>query len=419
MVSPNPPARRGRRRRRRPVTKWTYYWRRAIAVAILATIGVFGYYGVTLYQALHNPSYGASTMARVAEWGRNEGIGGFVTWAENIYNRLHPAKVGGNPNVNAFGGGATGPTKTAPGALPLPPRIVSPAAHPDPGEGVWHPVGRYTANGTPAVYEAFIRPDAVHTSYVVGVAWMDTRLLRAQLYSGSQIPGPQGLPYKYTAPISPVASRSIVAAFNSGFRMQDAQGGYYTDGKVLIPLRTGAASVVVYKNGDITVGQWGRDFHSLANVASVRQNLDLIVDNGRAVAGLNQQNNDKWGKVTGNTFNVWRSGLGVTKDGALVYVGGPALSIADLANVLVRAGAVRGMETDMNTDWVIFATYSGPLNRAINGSTGVNMLNSQNSPGNAMLERPTVFFANWWTRDFYVMSLRPKELVTSTATTKR
>lgn len=393
----------------------TYYIRRTIVVGILVTLIAFGYYGTTLYQALHNPSYGVSAMARIAEWGRNEGIGGLVTWAENIYNRLHPARVGGAPSVNAFGGTTTD-TKTGP--LPVPPRLISPAPHQLPGEGVWHPVGRTTANGVPTTYEAFIRPDAVHTSYVVGVAWMDTKLLQAQLYSGSQIPGKMGLPYRYSAPISPIASRAIVDAFNSGFRMQDAQGGYYTDGKVLIPLRVGAASIVVYKNGAITVGQWGRDFHSLANVASVRQNLDLIVDHGAAVPGLNLQNNAKWGKVTGNTFNVWRSGLGVTKNGALVYVGGPALSIADLANVMVRAGVVEGMETDMNTDWVIFASYQGAPGHAISGASGTNMLNSSNVGSNAMLERPTVFFDNWWTRDFYVMSLRPKELSAATATTR-
>ena len=388
-------------------------------LATVSLLSVVGYYGVTLYQALHDPSYGVSAMARGAEWGRNEGLGGLVTWFENIYNKFNGAKVGGTPGGNAFGGGGTGPSKTAPGALPVPARIISPAAHPAKDEGVWHPVARYTAAGVPAVYEAFVRPDAVHTSYVVGVAWMDTKLLRATLYSGSQIPGTKGLPYRHTAPITAVDSRSLVAAFNAGFRMQDAQGGYYTDGKVLIPLRTGAASVVTYANGDIKVGQWGRDFHSLAHVTSVRQNLDLIVDGGRAVAGLNQQNNVRWGKVTGNTFNVWRSGLGVTANGALVYVGGPALSIADLANTLVRAGAVRGMEMDMNTDWVVYATYTGPLNRAINGSTGVDMLNATNAGGNAMLERPTVFFANWWTRDFYTLSLRPKELTSSSASSRK
>ena len=402
-------------RRRRPVSKATYWWRRAVVALVLVTIVMIGYYGVTLVQALGNPAYGVSAMARIAEWGRNEGIGGFVTWAENIYNQTHKAKVGGQPGGNAFGG-STGTVVTAPGALALPPRIISPVATPLPGEGVWHPVGRTSAGGVPAVYEAFVRPDAVHTSYVVGVAWMDTKLLRATLYSGSQIPGTMGAPYHFTAPISAPASTSIVAAFNGGFRVQDAQGGYYTDGKLLVPLRRGAASIVVDKSGNIHIGQWGRDFHSLANDVSVRQNLDLIVDHGRAVPGLNQQNNARWGRVTGNTFNVWRSGLGETANGALVYVGGPALSIDDLANTMVRAGVVEGMETDMNTDWVIYASFGGALGQPINGSFGTDMLNRTNAGANAMLESPSVFFANWWTRDFYVMSYRPKELAAGTST---
>ena len=57
----------------------------------------------------------------------------------------------------------------------------------------------------------------------------------------------------------------------------------------------------------------------------------------------------------GNAIYVWRSGIGITADGALVYVGGPGLNITDLANLLVRAGAVRAMELDINTDWVNFS----------------------------------------------------------------
>ena len=53
----------------------------------------------------------------------------------------------------------------------------------------------------------------------------------------------------------------------------------------------------------------------------------------------------------------------MTADGALVYVGGPGLDIADLANILVRAGAVRAMELDINTDWVNFSTYQPPIGR--------------------------------------------------------
>jgi hypothetical protein len=160
----------------------------------------------------------------------------------------------------------------------------------------------------------------------------------------------------------------------------------------------------------MSVGQWGRDFHMTSQVASVRQNLDLIVDGAKAVPGLSSQNTLKWGRTLGGTFNVWRSGLGVTADGALVYVGGPALSISDLADTLVRAGAVRGMELDINTDWVEYATLAGPLNQPVNGANATNLL-----PG--MIGNPGHFFANWWTRDFFVMSMRPKYLNASTAST--
>jgi hypothetical protein len=275
-----------------------------------------------------------------------------------------------------------------------------------PGEGVWHVAGRETANGVPTVYEAFVRPDAVHTSYVVGVAWMDPTLLKAQLYSGSYIPG--GGPYKYSAPISASASTTLVAAFNAGFRIQDSNGGYYTDGKNVKPLVNNAASVVIYKDGTMTLGAWGTQVWMSNQVASVRQNLDLIVNDGKAAKGLKNQNSDKWGKTLGGSYNVWRSGLGVTKDGAIVYVGGPALSISDLANVLVRAGAVRGMQLDINTGWVQYSTYRGPLGAPLNGANAAALLSS--------MPNGSRYFESWWNRDFFTMSLRSNELVKKKST---
>ncbi len=54
---------------------------------------------------------------------------------------------------------------------------------------------------------------------------------------------------------------------------------------------------------------------------------------------------------------MWRSGVGVDASGALTYVGGPALSIQSLAILLQRAGAVRAMELDLNTQWVSGFTF--------------------------------------------------------------
>ena len=392
--------------------RYVYWRRRAIVVAAIFTLVVFSYYGVTLGFALGNPSYGVSLQARFAEWGRQHGIGPIVTWAETEYNKLHPARVGGTPSTSALPKTSTVTPVSGTQPLPMPAPLVSPAAVPLAGEGKWSPAGRYTANGIPAVYTTFIRPDAIHTSYVVGVAWMDTKILSGQLYSGSQIPG--GGPYTLTAPISATASKTIVAAFNAGFRMQDANGGYYTDNKLIIPLRPGAATAIIYKDGTMNVGEWGRDFSMAPDaagspVASVRQNLDLIVENGKAVPGLAAQNSPKWGITLGGTFNVWRSGLGVTKDGALVYVGGPALSISDLANVLVRAGAVRAMQLDINTGWVQYSIFNGAIGKPLNGSTAVPLLNG--------MESPTRYFANWWNRDFFTMSLRGNELKKTTTKT--
>jgi hypothetical protein len=225
---------------------------------------------------------------------------------------------------------------------------------------------------------------------------MDTKLLRAALYSGSQIPG--GGPYSHTAPIQPGAATSVVAAFNAGFLMSNAGGGYYTDGKVVVPLRTGAASFVIYHDGTSALGAWGRNVSMTSNVVSVRQNLNLLVDNGQPVSGLNATDTSAWGDTLGNAVYVWRSGLGITADGALVYVGGPGLNITDLANLLVRAGAVRAMELDINTDWVNLSTYrpSSPTGPA-NPANGTELLPN-------MAGTPTRYFESWWARDFITMS---------------
>lgn len=397
---------------RRRLPKYVYWRRRALTLLAFLTILYVGYLGVTLVAALNNPSYGITSQARFAEWGRNHGLGGIVTWAEAEYYKLNPPKTGGEPPRNAFGSGSA-VVKLPKGSNTLTPPLSmpSPAGQALPGEGVFHPVGRRTAAGQPAIYEAYVRPNAVNTSYVVGVAWMDPTILQAQLYSGSQIPG--GGPFTYSAPIKPAAATTLVAAFNAGFRIQDANGGYYTQGKQLIKLRDGAASVVIYKDGSMTVGKWGSSsIFSLKDnqIASVRQNLNLIVDNGQLAPGLTSPNAIAWGKTLGGTFNVWRSGLGVTTNGGLIYVGGPSLSIYDLAHVLQLAGCANAMELDINTDWVQYTSYRAPVGFPVTGADGTNLLKG-------MLGNPGRFFANWWTRDFFTMSLRPQFANGVTSTT--
>jgi hypothetical protein len=375
-----------------------YRRRRILTVVGVVLVAFLVWLAVSLGSALTNPTYGSSTGARFAEWARQNGGATLVNKVENIWYSHHAPKVGGTVPRGAIRTPVATSTTAAPSApahLP-PPAPLTPFASPAlPGEGDWSAAGRLVA-GVPAVYTTELRPDAVHTSYVVGIAWMDTTLLHATLYSGSQIPG--GGPFTNTAPIPPTAATSLVSAFNAGFLLSASNGGYYTDGRTIAPLVDGAASAVIYSNGTMTVGQWGRDATLTPDVVSVRQNLDLIVDGSQPVPGLNASDTTRWGATLGDQIYVYRSGLGETATGALVYVGGPGLNITDLANLLVRAGAVRAMELDINTDWVNYSYYTpatpyGPATPA-NGT----LLLPQMTGG------PGRYFESYWARDFFTMS---------------
>ncbi len=111
------------------------------------------------------------------------------------------------------------------------------------------------------MYETQVRPDAVHTSLLDGLVWMDPKLVRFELHPGLQEPGGH-----WTEPSEvPIDARlALVAAFNSGFRIRDARGGFYLDGVTQHRLVDGAASFVIDQNGSATVGEWGRDVRMTA-----------------------------------------------------------------------------------------------------------------------------------------------------------
>jgi len=288
--------------------------------------------------------------------------------------------------------------------LPVPTALPPLGANPAPGEGDWHPAGRLVG-GVPAVYETTLVPPG--GSQPAGIAWMDTHLLSAQLYSGSKSPG--GGHYSYTAAIEPAQAASLVAAFNGGFLMDTAGGGYFTEGRVVVPLVTGAAALVIYANGTVDVGAWGSDVSMASNVVSVRQNLVPLVAGGRPTPQADRPDWQSWGNTCGATScahsvpgveQQWRSGVGVTSNGALVYATGPLLTPLQLAELLVHAGVVRGMELDINPSWTFLVTYdpidTGGLAAPGNGTRLL--------PGT--VQGPATFFDPAWARDFVTMSVR-------------
>ena len=304
-----------------------------------------------------------SFSAKWADWARSHHAAFLINPIEAFYySHNAPAKGGRPKGINAV---PTAPLGGTPGAsnrsvltggLPAPspvPLVVTPALA---GEGQWQPVGP-TVRGSPGMYEAQFRADNVYTSEITSAVWIDPKLLKVALVAGSTEPGGT---WNHPPDITSAERATAVAAFNGGFRFQDAQGGFYLDGRTAVPLRSGAASIVVYRDGHINVGAWGTEVTMTPDVVAVTQNLVPMVDNGQVSASATYNDSKIWGSTLGASTVVARSGVGVTASGALVYVAGPALTARTLAESLQRVGAVRAMTLDINPEWVTFNLYGHP-----------------------------------------------------------
>jgi hypothetical protein len=318
-----------------------------------------------------------SMPARVAEWARSNELGWVVDGLEQLQYQQNPPKIGGTvaggiPSVSPDElapslGSASSPPSAAgiPLALPTPSLTASSGPGPDPirpqvrpplrSEGVWQTL--VSLHGEPAIRAAFLRPDAQHTSYLVGVTWLDQSRLKLVLHPGFLLPGGTGWSQPFEVPAS--ERDSLLATFNSGFRMADANGGYWQDGKTVGRLRQGAASMVFYKDGHVDVVKWSAASPG-PDVAAVRQNLVLLVNNGSITPEVYNQTQASWGLTFTGASYVWRTAVGIRQDGSLVFVVGPAMSVRTLANIVHAAGAVRAMELDINPTWTNFMTYGHP-----------------------------------------------------------
>src|SRR5260370_18314022 len=117
-------------------------------------------------------------------------------------------------------------------------------------------------------------------------------------------------------------------------------------------MQDGQGTLVGYTEGPVRLIDWHYRSTAPASVAFARQNLPLIVDEGKPNPNLE---NSEWGATVGNAVLVWRSGIGVDRHGNLIYAAGEEQSAESLARALIHGGAVRAMERDINSSSVSFS----------------------------------------------------------------
>ncbi|MSZ42069.1 MAG: hypothetical protein F2598_07530, partial [Actinobacteria bacterium] len=291
-----------------------------IAVVLVFTLA---YSGWSVYQSSKN-NPGEPFQVVTATWMRDHGLGPVVAKLEDLYYQyINKPEVGGKPTVSAqIDNEVTAvtvepsqmPTSASPAAsasasaivdptptftfapapavttqplpsdgaivhLNPPDTLISPASVPEPLEGVWQPVGNKVA-GLPAVYVTRVRTDNVHTSYYATAMWIDTSLTTTMFIPGYE--EPKGGPNPYNGSLPEQYWPLIMANINGAFRLEDTRGGYFYDNITVQPLEKKRASAVIYRDGHMTIGRWGRDLQLTPEMLVVRQNLDLIVDHGQS-----------------------------------------------------------------------------------------------------------------------------------------
>ncbi len=253
-----------------------------------------------------------------------------------------------------------------------PPPIAVVFPKPLPDEGVWQGVGS-TINGVPALRCAFFRPDADRPDVAVGVARFTAELTRFVLVPGAQDPGGD---WRWHGGVPEDQRESLLAAFNAGFLLRQAKGGFYAEGKVAKPLVDGVASFVIDRNGAPDIIAWTAD-KLTPDVEAVRQNLELIVADGEVLSRGTPQSAPRKG--------MWRSGLGITRDGTLIYLVGHDLSLFWLAAALKHVGALRAMQLDVHSGCQSFDIFQ-PGRRGGPKLVATRLLTTMRQPANRYLE---------------------------------
>jgi hypothetical protein len=357
-------------------------WRRARRViAIALCLGLLPT-TISYATAVVGPS-NSSFVIRSIEWLRDHGAARIASQVESIYYTLNAPATGG-PGLRKLPLRSTAVTAAA-----VHPPDVAPVIQPAlPGEGTWVPSETWSGSSSPVQITQF-RSDPNYPRMVAGVAWIDTARASIALYPGRL--EPSGSVPRGEMAVPAALRPRLLATFNSAFKLQDSGGGFGLGGQTYAPMQPGMATLIGYAGGRVDIQAWSWGPEVRPGIEFARQNLPLIVDNGHPNPNLS--GGPEWGATLGNAVRVWRSGIGVDAGGNLLYAAADNQTVGSLAQIMIRAGAVRAMELDINSYWVSFATYGQP---------------QAGSPSNLLpnMTRPATRYLTPDDRDFLAVYLR-------------
>ncbi len=306
------------------------------------------------------------------------------TWKQFSYDNTHApivvatkpaatsgvtkAPTSGTPSVsttstsNKGSGAAPPPGPTVPITSTKPIEYTAPApfsplilSDSQPGEGVWTtsnlPLGDQPQ---PPLWHTFFRPDPERPYARVELAWIDLGQTELNLVQGTVEPRPiDGIKGTGMIPLAVQKSGKLIAAWNGGFLTLHGAYGMMVNRRIIAPARDGFGVLAQYSDGSVRFGVWGRDIKMTPDLVSFRQNGPILIDQGV----LNEDATLNWGRAVSGETRIWRSGIGLTANGDLIYGLGDSLSAQTLGEAMRQAGAVEAIELDVNAWHAFFFTY--------------------------------------------------------------
>jgi len=235
-------------------------------------------------------------------------------------------------------------------------------------EGVWRNIPLSLFPGSIVLADTFVHPDPTRPYALVTLVQMDMSQLRLWSVAGTQEPGGKvGKPGPGVVPQNIQTQGTLVAAFDGGFQYRDGQYGMVVGSTTYLPLKNDLATLVGYSNGSLAIVKY--EGQSLGNnISFIRQNCPMLIENG-IIETQNEANRKLWGRTITSSIYTWRSGIGVTAKGNLIFAIGNSLVPSTLAAALASAGAVNAMQLDINLYWVRFNIFNDYSNGAYAHST--------------------------------------------------
>ncbi len=223
-------------------------------------------------------------------------------------------------------------------------------------EGVWTSAEiSLSTLEQPLAFKTKLRVDVKRTFAVMHFLCIELAKINLALMPGTNEPVSSiGLKGKGVIPRDAETYQNLICAFNGGFRTKHGKWGFIADGVSYMPPVKGIATIMVDADGGIKMGTWGGPgFETTENIIHLRQNLPPILENN-----VVNMKHDYWGASIDNKTRVWRSALGITRDGKwLVYGAGNSLGHDTLAAGMSLAGCDYAMQLDINDYHTYLYTY--------------------------------------------------------------